>query len=388
MTHWVIEADGGSRGNPGPAGYGAVVRGPDGEVLAEVAEGIGQATNNVAEYRGLLAGLDAAAEVCGTPASCARIRLVIRMDSKLVVEQMSGRWKIKHPDLRPLARQALKIAEAFAEVSYHWVPRESNTHADRLANEAMDAAAEGRPWTRHATAETDVGGAATAAAAGEPAAVRDERSRTTGWRDPSATPTATVLLRHGETSLSGERRFSGTGDAPLTAAGEAQARAAATLMRRRGDVQVIVTSPLLRARRTAEVVGEVLELPVVEEPGLRETDFGAWEGYTFSEVRERWPDELAAWASNPSIAPPGGESFADTAERVVRARDAIVERYPEHTVLVVTHVTPIKTLVREALLAPPEALYRMHLDVASLCEVHWYADGPAVVRSLNDTGHL
>ena len=132
----VVEADGGSRGNPGPAGYGAVVRDPTtGEVLAEVSESIGRATNNVAEYSGLIAGLRAAAAI----ARGADVE--VRMDSKLVVEQMSGRWQIKHPDMRPLAATARETARALGRVSYTWVPRSRNAHADRLANQAMDAAA-------------------------------------------------------------------------------------------------------------------------------------------------------------------------------------------------------------------------------------------------------
>jgi ribonuclease H / adenosylcobalamin/alpha-ribazole phosphatase len=136
----LVEADGGSRGNPGLAGYGAVVRDAGtGEVLAEVSEPIGRATNNVAEYSGLLAGLRAAARLA--PGADTEIR----MDSRLVVEQMSGRWKIKHPDLRSLATQAGQAARALGRVTYTWVPRERNTHADRLANEAMDALARRKP---------------------------------------------------------------------------------------------------------------------------------------------------------------------------------------------------------------------------------------------------
>ena len=106
-----------------------------GEVLAEVSESIGRATNNVAEYSGLIAGLRAAALI----ARGADVE--VRMDSKLVVEQMSGRWQIKHPDMRPLAATARETARAFGRVSYTWVPRSRNAHADRLANQAMDAAA-------------------------------------------------------------------------------------------------------------------------------------------------------------------------------------------------------------------------------------------------------
>lgn len=137
----LVQADGGSRGNPGPAGYGAVVTDTaTGEVLAEAAEAIGVATNNVAEYRGLIAGLRAVAGI--DPGASVEAA----MDSKLVVEQMSGRWKVKHPDMAVLAREARAVLPAGA-VTYRWVPRAQNSHADRLANEAMDAAAAGRTWS-------------------------------------------------------------------------------------------------------------------------------------------------------------------------------------------------------------------------------------------------
>ncbi|HEX5532863.1 MAG TPA: reverse transcriptase-like protein [Actinomycetales bacterium] len=136
----IVEADGGSRGNPGPAGYGALVRdAATGEVLYEIGESIGTATNNVAEYRGLIAGLRAAADI--DPAASVEARL----DSKLLVEQMTGRWKIKHEDMRRLALEAKKILPP-SQVTYTWVPRAENAEADRLANEAMDAAARGEEW--------------------------------------------------------------------------------------------------------------------------------------------------------------------------------------------------------------------------------------------------
>jgi len=131
----VVEADGGSRGNPGPAGYGAVVLDPDTEeVLAERSEGIGVATNNVAEYQGLIAGLRAAIELGATAVE-------VRMDSKLVVEQMSGRWQVKHPAMKPLAKEAAGLVRELGSVQFGWIPRERNKRADRLANVAMDAQA-------------------------------------------------------------------------------------------------------------------------------------------------------------------------------------------------------------------------------------------------------
>jgi ribonuclease H / adenosylcobalamin/alpha-ribazole phosphatase len=200
-------------------------------------------------------------------------------------------------------------------------------------------------------------------------------------------PTVTLLLRHGQTPMSVQKRYAGRSDVPLTDTGIRQATAAAKRLAGAG-LDAIVTSPLLRATRTAQEVAAVTGAPVVTDEGFRETDFGAWEGLTFAEVRERWPAEVTTWLADPEAAPPGGESFADVSTRVTDALHRVLTGRDRQTVLIVSHVTPIKTLVAAALLAPPPALYRMHLDVAALCEIDWYADGPAVLRSFNDTGHL
>jgi ribonuclease H / adenosylcobalamin/alpha-ribazole phosphatase len=207
------------------------------------------------------------------------------------------------------------------------------------------------------------------------------------WVSAQGEPTVTYLLRHGQTPNSVEKRYAGVSDVPLTEVGVQQAIAAGKRLAPAG-VTVIVTSPLLRAVRTAEEVAAATGAPVEADGGFRETDFGAWDGLTFAEVRERWPAELTAWLADPAVAPPGGESFVDVSARVTGALRRVLDAHPGQTVLIVSHVTPIKTLVAAALLAPPPALYRMHLDVAALCQVDWYADGPAVVRSFNDTGHL
>jgi probable phosphoglycerate mutase len=206
--------------------------------------------------------------------------------------------------------------------------------------------------------------------------VRTKTMRTkTNWMPAQGEPTVTLLLRHGQTAMSVQKRYAGVSDVPLTDTGVRQAAAAAERLATAG-LGVIVTSPLQRATRTAQEVAAVTGVPVVTDEGFRETDFGAWEGLTFAEVRERWPGEVTSWLADPAVAPPGGESFAEVSERV------------SQTVLIVSHVTPIKSLVVAALLAPPPALYRMHLDVAALCEIDWYADGPAILRSFNDTAHL
>jgi probable phosphoglycerate mutase len=366
----IVAADGGARGNPGPAGYGAVVLDADtGEVLAERGESIGRATNNMAEYSGLIAGLRAAAELA--PGAETEVRL----DSRLVVEQMSGRWKIKHPDLVPLAEAAREAAGRLGPVRYVWVPRERNKHADRLANEAMDAAGRAHPGAG-------------------PSGSRSEENRPSApsaqpaWRPASDVPTTTILLRHGQTPLSDERRFAGTGDVPLTETGMLQARAAAARLAERGGIDLIVTSPLRRCRLTAAEVAAATGVPVQVEPGVRETDFGKWDGLTFAEARDQWPAEMDAWLADPGNPPPGGESFTDAVLRVDAALDALLAANPARTLVIVSHVTPIKALVTRALLAPPEAMRRMHLDVAALSEIDWYPDGPAVLRSFNDTAHL
>ncbi|RZU37729.1 putative phosphoglycerate mutase [Streptomyces sp. BK022] len=418
MREFVVEADGGSRGNPGPAGYGAAVSdAATGETLAEAAEFIGVATNNVAEYRGLLAGLRAA------HALDPEARVAVRMDSKLVVEQMSGRWKIKHPDMKPLAAEARGIFPP-GRVTYEWIPRERNKHADRLANEAMDAGAKGEAWTPRAPAVLEPegppgdarAGAAAAraalaqgrpalpsepAASAEPArsdarAARTVASATTsspGWSAAPdlGAPATFVLLRHGETPLTPQKRFSGSGgsDPALSEVGREQARLVAEALARRGTVQAVVASPLARTRETAGIVAARLGLDVRVDDGLRETDFGAWEGLTFAEARERYPDDLTAWLGDPQARPTGGgESFAETAERIEETRARLVAEYAGRTVLLVTHVTPIKTLLRLALGAPPESLFRMELSAASLSAVAYYADGNASVRLFNDTSHL
>jgi ribonuclease H / adenosylcobalamin/alpha-ribazole phosphatase len=136
--HLIVEADGGSRGNPGPAAYGAVVRDAQtSKVLAAEGLTIGRATNNVAEYRGLIAGLEMARELDPTAV------LEVRMDSKLVIEQMAGRWKVKHADMKPLALEAARSLPA--TVIWTWVPREHNKVADTLLNRALD----GDPLPRH-----------------------------------------------------------------------------------------------------------------------------------------------------------------------------------------------------------------------------------------------
>ncbi|MGY2004186.1 bifunctional RNase H/acid phosphatase [Blastococcus sp. SYSU DS1024] len=359
---FVVEADGGSRGNPGPAGYGALVRDAEtGRVLAERAASVGRATNNVAEYGGLVAGLQAALDLD------ASAEVEVRMDSKLVVEQMSGRWKIKHPDMQQLALQARAIARKLGGVRYTWVPRAQNGAADALANSAMD----GKPVHRDAAAE--------------PSVAEDDVQPT-----PEPAPvvtTVTHLLRHGQTEHTPERRFSGRNELPLSRTGRAEAEAAGERAGQLG-IEVVVASPLRRTRETAEIVAGRLGLPVEFDDDLRELDFGDLEGLTFDEARSRHPLAVRRFMADVTVAAPGGESIADVSARLAGARRRILTRHAGKTVLVVSHVTPIKLLLAAGLGVDDDVVHRVFLEAASLCTVAWSSDGRTSVRLVNDTAHL
>jgi ribonuclease H / adenosylcobalamin/alpha-ribazole phosphatase len=211
---------------------------------------------------------------------------------------------------------------------------------------------------------------------------------TLGWSIPASPPTITVLLRHGDTRLSPEHRFSGLADLPLSADGARQARAAACRLAGGARIDAVVSSPLRRAAATAAIAAAELGLTADTDDDLRETDFGEWEGFTLAEIQERWPAAVAAWQHNPEQAPPGGESFAATAHRVEQARDRILRDHRGETVLVVTHITPIKILLCRALDVPLPTLYRLYLGSACINEIQWHGSDYAAVRKVNDTSHL
>ena len=380
MATFIIEADGGSRGNPGPAAYGAVVRdGSSGALLVEIGEYIGEATNNVAEYRGVIAGIT---EALGLDANAT---IEARLDSKLVVEQMSGRWKIKHPDMRELALQANALIEA-KRITYVWVPRAENATADAMVNEALDSALQGGP-----TLIRRIGGVDDAQdVVGDiEEQLNVSKTKLTGWLH-SGPMTATVLARHGSTNYSLERRFSGSGgaDMPLNEIGESQARALAHELRQREPFDAIVASPILRTRQTAQIVADALGLGIEIEPGIAECAFGDWDGYTFAEVEKRWPSEMHAWLSDPAVPPPGGESLVDVTKRVNEARERIIAAHEHQRVLLVSHVTPIKVVVNTAIGAPLEAQFRMELKPCSISTVHWYPNGHASLFGFAESAHL
>jgi broad specificity phosphatase PhoE/ribonuclease HI len=378
----VVYADGGSRGNPGPAGYGAVVLSEDGIVLAERSAFLGRATNNVAEYSGLIAGLEAALEVGATEAA-------VRMDSKLVIEQMSGRWQIKHPDMKPLAGAAARLLKSFQSVSMTWIPRAQNSHADRLANEAMDAGAAAIGAESHSRSDR-----ATSLRSGRES---DPESQVVPRRlpDPSAVlpgplsagATKVLVVRHGETTWGADGRFAGREDVPLTSRGRRQATSVGDRVKPLRP-SIVLTSPLQRCHLTATAIGSASGAPVVVHESLVDGLLGDWTGFRPAEIEQRWPDEFARWRSDPAAPPPGGESFDDIRSRVAPLLTQLVDSYRGHTVVLVTHAATTKMILTSALQVPSDAAYRFRIDTASLSGFTIDEDGSTLVWAVNETGHL
>ena len=211
-----------------------------------------------------------------------------------------------------------------------------------------------------------------------------------GWTGARGTPTRLLLLRHGQTELSVQRRYSGRGNPALTDAGTAAGRRPRRgIWRQRGGIAAVISSPLQRAYDTAATAAKALGLDVTVDDDLIETDFGAWEGLTFAEAAERDPELHRRWLRDTSTTPPGGESFDDVLDAGAAGRaNGSSPAYQGATVLVVSHVTPIKMLLRLALDAGPGILYRLHLDLASLSIAEFYSDGASSVRLVNQTGYL
>lgn len=391
MTGVVVQADGGSRGNPGPAGYGAVVFAADGTtVLTERAASVGRATNNVAEYSGLIAGLEAALDLGADV-------VAVQMDSKLVIEQMSGRWKVKHPDMKPLAARASALVGRFARVTFTWIPRERNKHADRLANEAMDAAAAGRVWTAPAGAPDrpdqivepdEIVGFDEVGAVQEVSAEAVSTDPAAALPEPrDGHPTRFLVVRHGQSTYGAQSRFTGHEDVPLTDTGRRQAAAVAGRIGPLGPV-VVLTSPLVRCRDTAEIIAGRAGAPTARDDRLIDERLGAWTGLRVDEIEAGWPAELATWRRDPGAAPPNGESFVHVRDRVRPLMTEALRAYRGHTVVLVTHAAVAKMILVTALQVDPAVAYRLRVDTGSVSAFDVDGDGGIVVRSVNETGHL
>lgn len=392
MTAILIEADGGSRGNPGPAGAGAVVIDKStGKVLVEIALFIGVATNNVAEYRALEAGIAAALQIDKDA------EIEVRMDSKLVIEQMSGNWKIKHPDMQKLA---ISVQQLLSQKPVHWVwiPREQNTRADALANRAMDIAGDEVQWHWRNNALT-VEPVSSKPVASVVEFNEQKPSSVRAPADVTESVTTIVLVRHGRTSLTESKRISGSGglNPGLSEAGWQDAAKAASAVAKIGNsaqwahlkpVTAVVASPIQRTQDTATAISNALGVEYSLNPNIAEIAFGEWDGLTNEEAQARDPKLFNRWRGSWEVAPVGGESLADFDVRVRAGITEIAEKFAGQTVAVVSHVMPIRGFLRAALNGGIESYWRPQVSPCSITIIRFWGLQAAEVVTFNSTDHL
>lgn len=378
----IIEADGGSRGNPGHAGSGAVVIDADsGLVVIEIARYIGIATNNVAEYLALKAGLEAALELN------ADAKILVRMDSKLVIEQMAGRWKIKHPDMIQIGSQVQALARN-AQIRWMWIPREENSRADALANKAMDDRGDSIVHLSQINTPSPV--------------AEFNHEMPSSVRAPGGVTeplTTLILIRHGRTHLTESKRISGSGgeNPGLSELGRSDAHSAAKALAQFGSlgpwahlqpISAIVASPIQRTLDTAHIIANELGLGVDVLPEVAEISFGEWDGHTNDEVKSKWPREFEAWQGSWEGSPPSGESLKDFDARVMAGLDKILAAHSGKTVAVVSHVMPIRGLVREAFDAGISGYWRPQIAPCSITILRFWGRQSAEISVVNSTSHL
>lgn len=365
----IIQADGASKGNPGPASFGVAIFTSDGELVAEVFEAIGVATNNQAEYRAVLAGLRAAVDLLPSHGTSRAIH--IQMDSKLVIEQLAGRWKIKNSELQQLAMQAQQLMREF-EVKLEWIPRERNAIADGLANRALlNLQGDSTP---------------SAIASIQPKSIRAPRQ--------SVEPTVVWAIRHGHTQMTEGGLISGGGaDPSLSDFGKQEAARIPQEIKRLAQLfslqlpEVIIHSPQLRARQTAEMISEQLFISLQTEPRLREIEFGDWEGVSMDSLVGISQPEIDQWRGSTKLRPPGGESVADLERRVSQVLKGHVNS-GQASVALVAHMMPMRAIYRGATGATESAHWGVNFNPASVSVYRFFGETFAEVFAVNSTAHL
>jgi len=380
---YIVEADGGSRGNPGNAGSGAVVIDAlSGKVLVEIAKFIGVATNNVAEYIAMISGLQAAFDL--DPSA----KILVKMDSKLVVEQMSGTWKIKHPDMQQLAVEANQLI-AGRDVTFTWIPREENSRADALANKAMDESADSSnvPQTvsepQAAVVELNVQ---------KPSSVRAPQKTTE--------PLTTIyLVRHGRTALTEAKRISG-GDGdnpPLSELGQKDAASVAKMIDRVGTTgpyshlpkpTTVITSPIRRAHETGQKIAHQIGAQVEIYDEFKEIFFGEWDGLTNEQAIALDPEHFATWQGSWTVSPPGGESLEVFDARISQGLRKLLQAHSGEAVVMVSHTMPVRGILRKVLEAGDSAYWRPQIAPCSVSIVRFWGEDYAELIVANSTAHL
>jgi probable phosphoglycerate mutase len=300
------------------------------------------------------------------------------MDSKLVVEQMSGRWKIKHKDMIDLGSRVQKLKSG-RSVKFIWIPREQNSRADALANKAMD----GEPLPVAAALEFN---------SAEPSSIRAPR--------PSATDSTTlILVRHGRTILTESRKISGgDGEDPdLSDLGQKDAEQVAAEIAKFGvsgnfgfleRPAVVLYSPIKRAAQTAAKIAKAIGARLEPLDELREIGFGEWDGLSNEEMMAAFEEQYNNWRGSFEVAPPGGESLKDFDARIQKAFDHILSKYPNQSVVLVAHVMPVRAFLRIATDASVAGFWRPNIGPASISIARYWGREAAEVVCMNSTAHL
>ena len=367
----VLYADGASRGNPGPASLGAAIYEGD-EEIAAISMPLGIRTNNYAEYSAVLAGLEYVLVHKLGP------KLLVRMDSKLVVEQLSGRWQIKHPELRELASAAFQLIRQL-DVEFEWIPREKNSRADELANFALDADDSDLDSQLH---QDQVG--TRKLSEQQPKSIRAPRQ--------SVEPTVLLVFRHGHTKSTESNLISGSKDNPeLSELGLREAKSAAahaeSLLEQHGlsSPELIWHSDQIRAAQTAAEIAGYFGIEAKPDARLREISFGDWERVSMTELEHSQEKTVENWRGSVTVAPPRGESVAELEHRVLDAVTDLIENNPGRTVAIAAHMMPLRAIARYALNAGPSAHWSIQFAPGSVSIYRFFGKGFAEVFCLNSS---
>jgi len=363
-----LYADGASRGNPGPAAYGVHIVDSNGQLIADLGEQLGIATNNQAEYSGVIAGLRFLT-------TTDHRTVTIRLDSKLVVEQLSGRWKIKNPGMQELAIEAQELLAGF-DAKFEWVPREENAQADANANRALDQG----DFSTQASANI-------ALATIQPRSIRAPRQL--------KEPTTIAVVRHGHTVNTEKNLISGGDgtDPELSELGLFEARAAADqlpiLLSEFGlpELSRVYHSPMLRTTQTGEAIATT-KLELTADSRLKEIGFGDWEMLEMAQLETDELELVKSWRASMDVAPPNGESVMDMQERVWSALDEIIEDNRGKSVAVATHMMPTRAFAAAAFKGARNAYFNTNYSPGGISIYRFFDMGFAEVFVLNSCQHL
>jgi len=364
-----LYADGASRGNPGPAAYGVHIEDASGNTIADLGEVLGIATNNQAEYAGVIAGL--------RYLSTTSHRVVtIRMDSKLVVEQLAGNWKINNPQLRELADQAKELLRGF-DVKLEWIPRESNYKADANANEALDSG----DFSSAPDAFLEL-------ASVQPRSIRAPRQY--------VEPTTVVVVRHGHTVNTEKNLISGRDgtDPALSSLGEKEAAAAAGEIPKLLEffslpaAQVVIHSPMKRTTQTAKAIAQALHVDMMDDERLKEIGFGEWEMLEMSILETDSIDLVASWRGSLTVKPPGGESILEMQGRVWESLSKAIEHYRGGTVVISTHMMPTRAVAAAALRGSDWIYFNLNTSPGGVSIYRFFGMEFAEIFTQNYCAHL